>query len=66
MGLKLLCAFQSFNVLKDELELRDQKLIFVNFKESVMNTCLGVNEEMRSSFRDRIEQIPEGNKDTYL
>ncbi|XP_018563079.1 sodium-independent sulfate anion transporter-like isoform X3 [Anoplophora glabripennis] len=50
---------KSFNVLKEELELRDQKLIFVNFKESVMNTCVGVNKEIRSSFRDRIEQIPE-------
>lgn len=67
MGLGLMLhVFQSFSVLKEELELRDQKLIFVNFKESVMNTCVGVNKEMRRSFRDRIEQIPEGNTDTYL
>lgn len=49
---------KSFHVLRDELNLRDQKLIFWNFKKSVMNTCLGVNENLKDNFReDKLDQI---------
>ncbi|KAG5888753.1 hypothetical protein JTB14_021500 [Gonioctena quinquepunctata] len=43
---------KSFNVLRDELSMREQKVVFLNFKKSVMDACLGVNSDLKSCFRD--------------
>ncbi|XP_072385633.1 sodium-independent sulfate anion transporter isoform X1 [Diabrotica undecimpunctata] len=54
---------KSFNVLQDELNIRNQKVIFWNFKKSVINTCLGVNENLKENFReDSLQQIIEFTK----
>nr|XP_023026089.1 sodium-independent sulfate anion transporter-like [Leptinotarsa decemlineata] len=43
---------KSFNVLRDELKLREQKIVFLNFKESVIEACLGINSNLKECFRD--------------
>lgn len=44
--------------MREELELRDQKLIFLNFKTSIMDTCAGISEKMRGSFlNSNLEEI---------
>nr|CAH7721952.1 unnamed protein product [Callosobruchus chinensis] len=42
----------SLNTLYDELKLRDQKLVFWNFKDSVKDTCIGVNTTLSSILLD--------------
>ncbi|XP_018563097.1 sodium-independent sulfate anion transporter-like isoform X2 [Anoplophora glabripennis] len=49
---------KSFSVLKEELDMRDQKLFLLNFKQSVMDTCLGVNKKLKQCFIDSMEEIP--------
>nr|CAI5829137.1 unnamed protein product [Callosobruchus analis] len=43
---------KSLNTLYDELKLRDQKLVFWNFKDSVKDTCIGVNAILSSILLD--------------
>ncbi|KAJ8967603.1 hypothetical protein NQ314_002721 [Rhamnusium bicolor] len=50
---------KSFSVLREELIIRDQKLLFINFKKCVMDTCVGVNKDLSQCFRDSLEQIVE-------
>ncbi|KAJ8978076.1 hypothetical protein NQ317_000634 [Molorchus minor] len=47
----------SFSVLKEELEIRGQKILFVNFKKSVMDSCTGVNETLHHYFREHYSNI---------
>lgn len=44
--------FQNFKVLFDDMKLRDQILIFWNFKSSVRDVCVGVEEKMAHLFRE--------------
>ncbi|KAJ8959232.1 hypothetical protein NQ318_022495 [Aromia moschata] len=41
---------KSLNVLREELELRDQYLVLLNFKKSVRNICVGANKKMGGCF----------------
>lgn len=43
--------------MKEELDLRDQKLFLLDFKQTVMDTILGVNKELEVCFIDSMEQI---------
>ncbi|CAH1996916.1 unnamed protein product [Acanthoscelides obtectus] len=43
---------KSLSTLNEELKLRDQKLLFWNFKDSVKDTCIGVNGTLSSILVD--------------
>ncbi|XP_056640553.1 sodium-independent sulfate anion transporter isoform X2 [Diorhabda sublineata] len=49
---------KSLNGLKDELQIRNQNIIFWNFKKTVINTCLGVNSDLGLNVKEEsLEQI---------
>ncbi|XP_018563095.1 sodium-independent sulfate anion transporter-like [Anoplophora glabripennis] len=53
---------KSFHSLKDELEGRNQKLIFFNFKKSVRESILGIDAKLSENFRGGLlEDVFEGS-----
>lgn len=52
--------FQALCLLHEELMLRNQVLVFWNFKPSIVDTCSGLSEDARKLFRDgSLEQVSE-------
>lgn len=58
-------CFQNFKVLADDISLRGQKLVFWNFKKSVIDICIGIDPTMVKYFREGLtveDVLLEGNK----
>ena len=56
-------SFQAIALVVQDLELRNQKIVFINFQHSIQDLCIGVDKKLKTCFRSGgVEDVIQGNE----